>query len=100
MSSQRELALYLNNLQGHTTQQKIEAILEMEADCNLDEVCLMKVIENIAESERSTAVAIRAHTTLIRKNTTLIRKKQKWSNKGTDKQYVAEFFIDSTTCHI
>ena len=44
MSSQRELALYLNNLQGHTTQQKIEAILEMEADCNLDEVCLMKVI--------------------------------------------------------
>ena len=46
MSSQRELALYLNNLQGHTTQQKIEAILEMEADCNLDEVCLMKVIEN------------------------------------------------------
>ena len=45
-------ALYLNNLQGHTTQQKIEAILEMEADCNLDEVCLMKVIENIAESEQ------------------------------------------------
>ena len=56
MSSQQELALYLNNLQGHTTQQKIEAILEMEADCNLDEVCLMKVIENIAESEQ------RSHT--------------------------------------
>ena len=26
-------------------------------------------------------------------------KKEKWTNKGTDKQYVAEFLIHITTCH-
>ena len=31
------------------------------------------------------AVAIRGHTTLT-------GKKEKWTNKGTDKQYLAEFF--------
>ena len=54
---------------------------------------------NIAESKQSShtpGVAIRGHTTLIRKNTTLIRKKEKWTNIGTDEQYVAEFFIHST----
>ena len=39
------------------------------------------------------AVAIRDHTTLIGKG-------EKSTNKGTDKQYVAEFSIHSTTCHI
>ena len=38
-------------------------------------------------------VAIRGHTTLIGKG-------EKWTNKGTDKQYVAEFSIQSTICHI
>ena len=40
------------------------------------------------------AVSIRGHTTLI-------GKREKSTNKGTDKQYVAEFSIHiSTTCHI
>ena len=38
------------------------------------------------------AVAIRDHTTLIGKNTTLIGKKEKWTNEGTDKQLVADFY--------
>ncbi|XP_056005420.1 uncharacterized protein LOC125659591 isoform X2 [Ostrea edulis] len=38
----RDLCLYLSNLPGSTTTQKLEAILEMDADCNLEEVCLMK----------------------------------------------------------
>ena len=32
--------------------------------------------------------------------TTLIRKKENWTNKGTDKEYVAELFTHSTTYHI
>ena len=28
-----------------------------------------------------------------------IGKKEKWTHKGTDKPYVADFFIHSTTCH-
>ena len=28
-----------------------------------------------------------------------IRKKEKWTNKGTNKQYVADSFLHSTTCH-
>ena len=28
-----------------------------------------------------------------------VRDKEKWTNKGTDKQYVADSFIHSTTCH-
>ena len=35
------------NLPGNTTQQKVDAILEMEADCNLDEACLMKVFDKL-----------------------------------------------------
>ena len=27
-------------------------------------------------------------------------KKEKWTNKVTDKQFVADFFIHITTCHI
>ena len=26
-------------------------------------------------------------------------KKEKWTNKGTDKQYVADFLIHITNCH-
>ncbi|KAK3094982.1 hypothetical protein FSP39_008700 [Pinctada imbricata] len=42
LESSRELAIYMCNLPGNTTQQKIEGMLESEADCNIDEVCLMK----------------------------------------------------------
>ncbi|XP_062588751.1 uncharacterized protein LOC134250409 isoform X1 [Saccostrea cucullata] len=38
----RDRCLYLSNLPANSTTQKLEAILEMDADCNLDEVCLMK----------------------------------------------------------
>ena len=39
-------------------------------------------------------------TVAITGHTNLIGKKEKWTNKGTDMQYVAEFFIHSITCHI
>ena len=28
-----------------------------------------------------------------------VREKEKWTNKGTDKQYVADSLLYSTTCH-
>ena len=28
-----------------------------------------------------------------------VREKEKWINKGTDKQYVADSLLHSTTCH-
>ena len=28
-----------------------------------------------------------------------VREKEKWTNKGTDKPYVADFLLHSTTCH-
>nr|XP_022345878.1 uncharacterized protein LOC111138293 [Crassostrea virginica]XP_022345879.1 uncharacterized protein LOC111138293 [Crassostrea virginica] len=42
LPASRDLCLYLSNLPGNSTTQKLEAILEMDADCNLEEVCLMK----------------------------------------------------------
>ncbi|XP_050399775.2 uncharacterized protein LOC126817009 isoform X1 [Patella vulgata] len=42
VSGKRELALYLSNLPGNATVNKIEALFDMEADCSVDEVCLMK----------------------------------------------------------
>ncbi|VDH90227.1 Hypothetical predicted protein, partial [Mytilus galloprovincialis] len=42
LEAKRSKGLYLSNLPGNTTQQKMDAMFEMEADCNLDEVCLMK----------------------------------------------------------
>ncbi|OWF49630.1 uncharacterized protein LOC110451468 [Mizuhopecten yessoensis] len=42
VASSRDLLVYLCNLPGNTTRQKVEALLEMEADCTLEEVCLMK----------------------------------------------------------
>ncbi|XP_060072518.1 uncharacterized protein LOC132552338 [Ylistrum balloti] len=42
VANSRDLVTYLCNLPGNTTRQKVEALLEMEADCNLEEVCLMK----------------------------------------------------------
>ena len=29
----------------------------------------------------------------------IVGKKEKWTNKGTDKRYVADSLIHSTTCH-
>ena len=45
------------------------------------------------QSSRTPVVAITGHNTLI-------GKKEKWANKGTDKQFVAECFIHSTACYI
>ena len=28
-----------------------------------------------------------------------VREKEKWTNKGTDKQYVADSLLHSTACH-
>ena len=28
-----------------------------------------------------------------------VREKEKWTNKGTDRQYVADSLLHSTTCH-
>ena len=28
-----------------------------------------------------------------------VREKEKWTSKGTDKKYVADSFLHSTTCH-
>ena len=50
-------------------------------------------IAKVSKAHIPPAVAIRGHTTLI-------GKREKLTNKGTDKQYVAEFSIHSTTCHI
>lgn len=43
LPASRDLCLYLSNLPGNSNTQKLEAIFEMEADCNMEEVCLMKV---------------------------------------------------------
>lgn len=43
LPASRDQCLYLSNLPGNSNTQKLEAIFEMEADCNLEEVCLMKV---------------------------------------------------------
>ena len=51
-------------------------------------------MKNIAKSEQSSHTP----TVAIRDNTTLIGKREKSTNKGTDKQYVVEFSIHSTTC--
>ena len=50
-------------------------------------------IAKVSKAHIPPAVAIRGHTTLI-------GKREKSTKKGTDKQYVAEFSIQSTTCHI
>ncbi|ESP02588.1 hypothetical protein LOTGIDRAFT_171908 [Lottia gigantea] len=42
LSDKRDVGLYLSNLPGNATVNKLEAIFEMEADCNVDEICLMK----------------------------------------------------------
>ncbi|XP_052705898.1 uncharacterized protein LOC128181513 isoform X2 [Crassostrea angulata] len=42
LPASRDRCLYLSNLPGNSNTQKLEAIFEMEADCNLEEVCLMK----------------------------------------------------------
>ena len=52
-----------------------------------------KILQKVSKAHIPPAVAITGHITLI-------GKEEKWTNKGTDKQYEAEFFIPSTTCHI
>ena len=49
---------------------------------------------NIAKSEQSSHTPGGSHQRPYH-----INWKEKWTNKRTDKQYVAEFFIHSTTCH-
>ena len=50
-------------------------------------------IAKVSKAHIPPAVAIRGHTNSI-------GKREKSTNKGTDKQYVAEFSIHCTTCHI
>ena len=52
--------------------------------------------KNTAKNEQSSHTSGGSHHRL----TTLIGKKEKYTNEGTDKQYVSEIFIHSTTCHI
>ncbi|XP_025083542.1 uncharacterized protein LOC112557745 isoform X2 [Pomacea canaliculata] len=42
LAESRCKALYLSNLPGNSTTQRIEALFEMEADCSIDEVVLTK----------------------------------------------------------
>ena len=51
---------------------------------------------NIAKSEQSSRTPGGSHQRQYHFNL----KEGKWTNKGTDKQYVAKFSIHSTTCHI
>lgn len=44
LPSQRDRCVYISNLPGNATLQKLESILEMDADCNVDETCMMKVV--------------------------------------------------------
>ncbi|KAL4228631.1 hypothetical protein ACF0H5_011679 [Mactra antiquata] len=42
LADQRDRCIYINNLPGNATIQKLESILEMDCDCNVEETCLMK----------------------------------------------------------
>lgn len=42
VSSDRDKCIYISNLPGNATLQKVEALLEMDADCSVVETCLMK----------------------------------------------------------
>ncbi|KAK7476888.1 hypothetical protein BaRGS_00031891, partial [Batillaria attramentaria] len=52
LADSRKNGIYLGNLPGNTTSQRLEALLEMEADCSIEEVVLMKdpVTKNISGS--------------------------------------------------
>ena len=52
-------------------------------------------MKNIAKSEQSSHTPGGSHQRPYHFNW-----KEKWINKVTDKQYVAEYFIHSTTSHI
>ena len=43
MSEHRERAVYMTGLPASITVQKMEGLLEMEADCEVEDICLMKV---------------------------------------------------------
>ena len=47
---------------------------------------------NIAKSEQSSHTPGSSHRRLL-------ERKKNWTNKGTDKQYVADSFIHIKTCH-
>ena len=51
VAAHREKALFMSGLPASITTQKMEGILEMEADCNVDEICLMKVSVNCVCSD-------------------------------------------------
>ncbi|XP_045210363.2 uncharacterized protein LOC123561819 [Mercenaria mercenaria] len=42
LPAQRDRCIYVSNLPGNATLQKLEAILEMDADCSVEETCMMK----------------------------------------------------------
>ncbi|KAH3828972.1 hypothetical protein DPMN_130960 [Dreissena polymorpha] len=42
IASQRDRCIYISNLPGNATLQKLESMLEMDADCSVEETCLMK----------------------------------------------------------
>ena len=67
----------------------------MNVDSNYgnEDYLIKKIEQKVSKAHIPPAIAIRGHTTLI-------GKREKMTNKGTDRQYVAEFSIDSTTCHI
>ena len=43
VAKHRDTALFLTALPASVTTQKMEGLLETEADCNVEEVCLLKV---------------------------------------------------------
>ena len=52
---------------------------------------------NIAKSEQSSHTPGGSHHRPYHFN--LLERKKNWTNKGTDKQYVADSFIHIRTCH-
>ena len=54
-----------------------------------------QIFKNIAKSEQSSHIPGGSHQRPYHFNW-----KEKWTNKGTNKQYVVEYLIHSTTCHI
>ena len=52
---------------------------------------------NIAKSEQSSHTPGGSHHRPYHFN--VMERKQNWTNKGTDKQYVADSFIHIRTCH-
>ncbi|KAK3586423.1 hypothetical protein CHS0354_017066 [Potamilus streckersoni] len=84
LSKSRDVGVYLSNLPGNTTTQKIEAILEMEADCSLEEVCFMK--DPVTRSINGTGW-------LLLSNETSVQKAVDFFNSGEAKVFGQAFMI-------